>query len=359
MTSLSTSAGGTVEVVEVDVDVVLDVVVLAVVDVTGAGSAVVVHAVAASSSTVMATAVDRRITRPFFSRLPSLPSVVCLPRSPPPEAVRLRARPCPGTLSSMGNDALLHPLADGFEFHTDRDDVAVLLHGWTGTPAHLRLLGADLDAAGFGVVAPRLPGHGTSISDMLETGWRDWVATAAEAALGVESSGRRLHLAGLSMGGLLAVLLSIPFAASSVTTINAPIHVYSRSAWMSPALRGSARVRMYEASERHPDFAEDYAHQYEGSPVGAVADLLVLIRAAKKALARVTAPSLVIQSRTDETVRPGSASYIYDRLGASFKRLVWLEQSAHVATLDAERHRVSEEMVRHLRDAKGLASLPP
>ncbi len=259
----------------------------------------------------------------------------------------------------MANDRLLHPLADGFELHPEREDVVLLLHGWTGSPAHLRLLGADLAAAGYGVVAPLLPGHGTDIKDIVGTGWRDWVRVAAEAAHDIGEGGAHLHLGGLSMGGLLAVLLSIPFDAVSLTTINAPIHIYSRTAWFSAAMRGSTRVRTYEKGARHPDYAHDYAHQYDGTPVGSVADLLDIMRAAKKTLPRVTAPSLVIQSRTDETVRPRSAGYIYERLGASFKRLVWLEQSAHVATLDVERDRVAEEMVRHLRDAEGLASLYP
>jgi carboxylesterase len=259
----------------------------------------------------------------------------------------------------MAPGELLHPLAEGFEIDADREDVVLLLHGWTGSPAHLRLVGADLAAAGYGVVAPLLPGHGTHISHIVETGWQDWVRAAAEAAQRIEDTGARLHLGGLSMGGLLAILLSLPFSAISLTTINSPISLHSRTAFFSPLLRGSGRVRRYPSPDRHPEFAEDYAHHYEGTPVGSVADVLVLIRAAKRALPRVAAPSLVIQSRIDETVRPESAAYIYDRLGAPFKRLVWLEASAHVATLDSERHRVAEEMVRHLRDAKGLASLHP
>ncbi len=256
-------------------------------------------------------------------------------------------------------DELLHPLAAGFAMQPDREDVVLLLHGWTGSPAHLRLLGADLAEAGFGVVAPLLPGHGTHVSDLFATGWKDWVETAAEAAQRIEEAGSRLHLGGLSMGGLVAILLSLPFPAVSVTTINSPIHLFSRTARLAPLMRGTDRIRIEERSPRNPGFAGDYAHHYEGTPIGSVADVLTLIRAAKKALPRVSAPSLVIQSRADETVRPSSAWYIYERLGAPFKRLVWLDDSAHVATLDVERHRVSAEMARHLRDAQGLASLHP
>jgi carboxylesterase len=259
----------------------------------------------------------------------------------------------------VNRDEYLHPLVEGFAVHEERADVVVLLHGWTGSPAHMRLLAADLDAAGFGAVAPLLPGHGTTIRHMLDVTWRDWVAAAAEAAQGVVDSGARLHLAGLSMGGVLSILLAPVFRPSSLITINAPIRVVSRTAPFLSVARGSQRIRDYEPVERHPEFAHDYAQHYPGTPIGSVADLLDLIRAAKRVLNRVAAPALVVQSRNDETVRPASATYIYERLGSPFKRLVWLEQSAHVATLDVERDRLAQEVVRHLRDAQGLATLQP
>lgn len=259
----------------------------------------------------------------------------------------------------MNDRELFHPLAGAFEAELDGGDVVVLLHGWTGSPAHMRLLAADLAEAGFGVIAPLLPGHGTHVDDLVETGWRDWVRAGAEAAQRVEDSRKRLHIAGLSMGGLLGVLLAVPFPVVSLTTINSPIHIYSRTAALARLTRGSRRVQHYPPQERHPDFAHDYAHHYEGTPVGAVADLFDVMRAAKRALPLVGAPALVVQSQMDETVRPASGTYIYERLGSPFKRLVWLERSAHLATLDVERGRIAEELVRHLRDAQGLASLHP
>lgn len=259
----------------------------------------------------------------------------------------------------MDSSGLLHPLAEGFELDADRGDVALLLHGWTGSPAHLRLLGDDLFAAGFGVVAPLLPGHGTVIHHMLDSTWRDWVEAAAIAAQSIVDRGSRLHLCGLSMGGVLSILLATAFEPLSLTTINAPIKVFSRSTVLAPLWRGSQRVREYERQEHNPEFAHDYAHHYPGSPVGAVADLMDLIRGAKAALHRVDTPALVVQSLADETVRPESGTYLYENLASPFKRLVWLEKSAHVATLDAERDRLSAEIVRHLHDAQGLAPLQP
>ncbi len=252
---------------------------------------------------------------------------------------------------------LIDPLVEGFELHPDREDVVLLLHGWTGSPAHLRLLAAALDAAGFGVVAPLLPGHGTRVEDMLETGWRDWLRAAATSADDVLSQGRRLHLGGLSMGGVLAILLASAFEVSSITTINAPIDVFNRLLPLARFIRGSEIVLPDEEEPPNPDFAVEYAHHYEATPIGSVAELTDLVRGAKRALPLVHAPALVIQSLTDETVRPRSARHIYERIGATSKRLVWLERSAHVATLDGERDVIATEMIRHLEKTQGPAAL--
>ena len=58
---------------------------------------------------------------------------------------------------------------------------ALVIHGFTGNPQGLRGLAEAFAAAGLAVDLPLLPGHGTSVDDMPDTGWDDWSA-AAEAA---------------------------------------------------------------------------------------------------------------------------------------------------------------------------------
>ena len=58
---------------------------------------------------------------------------------------------------------------------------ALVLHGFTGTPQSMRGLAAAFAAAGFATELPLLPGHGTSVDDMVSTTWDDW-ASAAESA---------------------------------------------------------------------------------------------------------------------------------------------------------------------------------
>ncbi len=246
-----------------------------------------------------------------------------------------------------------HPLVEPFRLDGDRDDAVVLLHGWTGSPAHLRPLGAKLNQEGYTVLGPLLAGHGTTLEQMAKTVWRDWVQSALEPTLELAAEGKTLHLVGLSMGGIISILLAPVLDALSVTTINAPIVTRDRRIRMSGMYRGSDRIDLKDPPLPAPDGLQEYQVQYDGSPVGTIAELHDLMTAARRNLGQVTCPTLVIQSKVDETVHPKSADIIYDGLGTSQKGLVWLEEARHVAVLDTEADVITEAVVQHLADAAG------
>ena len=85
---------------------------------------------------------------------------------------------------------------------------ALVLHGFTGSPQSMRPLAEAFAAAGFTTELPLLPGHGTSVEDMLKTSWADWSAAAEAAYLDLASRCDKVVVAGLSMGGTLTLWLA-------------------------------------------------------------------------------------------------------------------------------------------------------
>ena len=63
-------------------------------------------------------------------------------------------------------------------------------------------------AAGFAVELPLLPGHGTSLEDMLGTRFPDWAAALEVCYLELAGRCDEVVVAGLSMGGTLAAWLA-------------------------------------------------------------------------------------------------------------------------------------------------------
>ncbi|MFN4071746.1 MAG: alpha/beta hydrolase, partial [Thermus caldifontis] len=82
----------------------------------------------------------------------------------------------------------------------------LLLHGFTSHPVlTLGPLPQVLREAGFTVVQPALPGHGTRPEDLLRVRWQDWLAVAQEA---YQKLPEPRGVVGLSMGALLAAHLA-------------------------------------------------------------------------------------------------------------------------------------------------------
>ena len=72
------------------------------------------------------------------------------------------------------------------------------LHGFTGNPSSMR--GARRGASpppAIHVELPRLPGHGTTIDDMLTTRWADWTAEVEAAYQRLAARADRIVVAGL------------------------------------------------------------------------------------------------------------------------------------------------------------------
>ncbi len=246
---------------------------------------------------------------------------------------------------------LMDPLAAPFRLEGTNDEAVVLTHGFTGVPAHFRPLGAELNQAGYTVIAPRLAGHGTSPDDLAGTGADDWIATA-RAAIDEVADHRRVHLVGLSMGGLISIILAQYANAATVTTIDSPVIVRDKRFYLTPIAHRFQPMVVWPESDP-PDLDDEvrpYWITYPRFPTRCAAELVSITRRAVVAAWHLDRPSLVIQSRTDESVDPVSAT-ILERLLGRRCRLVWLQNSMHNALLDRERDVIARAVLDRVGDS--------
>src|SRR5687768_11456947 len=90
----------------------------------------------------------------------------------------------------------------------------------------MRSLAEELHDAGFSIELPLLPGHGTRVEDMAETGWADWSNAAEEAYQALAARVDKMVIVGLSMGGTLACWLASPHPeAVGLAVINPQVEV--------------------------------------------------------------------------------------------------------------------------------------
>jgi carboxylesterase len=225
-----------------------------------------------------------------------------------------------------------------------------VLHGFTGSPVSMRPLAEALADAGFAVEMPRLPGHGTSVEDLAETGWDDWL-TEAERALGDVRSrtpGGKVVVVGLSMGGALAAALAQGHPElAGIVLINAPVAP-------PPELAASVEEMMAGGMEVIDSIGGDIADpdadeaSYDATPLRPLVTMLMAGNDVRDRLGDIGQPTLLITSRQDHVVSPTDSDVFAEGISGPVERL-WLEKSFHVATLDYDRAEVEHRTVEFAR----------
>lgn len=244
------------------------------------------------------------------------------------------------------------PECQPFDLHGDRHGV-LLLHGFTGSAAHMRPLGDDLNRQGFTVVGINLPGHATSMEDMGRYGWKDWLQASKEAVIRLKDRCEFVSVAGLSMGGDLTLLLAEQMELTAAAPISAPMAVQNRlMPFARPASLFVKRVMWRSDGNRAKQLDSRYDFGYAGFPTRCAADLSRLIRMARQNLHAVTCPILAVQSRADETISPDSAEVVMNGVSSRKKGVLWLENVPHVCTISRERGRIAQELGQLFRRAE-------
>lgn len=238
--------------------------------------------------------------------------------------------------------------AEEFFLAGNNNKGVLLIHGYTGTPAEMRLLGDYLQQEGYTVLGVRLPGHGTEPWALNEIQWQNWYEEVEKGFYRLQQSCREVMVAGLSMGGLLAMVTAAKLPVTKAVFMAAPIYVQDWRAPLLPLLKYF--IPYLKKKKRNYFTAEKYNIAYNVMPVKPLSSLFALIKLCKnEMLPQITIPCLVMQSTKEHTVKPSSAFYIYAHLGSKRKELVWYHQSGHILTLDIEREDVFKKISEFFR----------
>lgn len=222
----------------------------------------------------------------------------------------------------------------------------LLTHGFTGSPSEMRLMGEYLNRLGYTVYGPRLPGHGTSPREMEKTEWRQWYGVVEDGFHILSSVCQEVSVVGLSMGGILSMLLASEYPVKLAVSLSAPIYISDeRLKWLNVY----RMFRRYAPKRRKQlEVSPEYNIGYDLTPLRSLSSLLDLIQLTKSRLKLLKVPLLVVQSKAEHTVRPESAEYIYRHAGSQHKELLWLYKSGHIITLDKEKELVFQKVAEFL-----------
>ncbi|MCA1823003.1 MAG: alpha/beta fold hydrolase [Frankia sp.] len=248
------------------------------------------------------------------------------------------------------------PVRAGAEpYHHDGGAVgALLVHGFTGSPAALRPWAEQLAAAGLTVRVPRLPGHGTTWQEMNLTRWQDWYGEIERAFDELIRRCERVFVMGLSMGGALSLRIAECKGdeVAGLVLVNPSVLPVSRLVKVLPVLKFVVKsIKAISNDIKRPD-ADEVA--YDRTPLVAAASLADLWRVVTPELARVNQPLLVYRSATDHVLTGRDVEALLAAVSSTDVQEVVLHDSYHVATLDNDRQQIYDGSLAFVRERAGV-----
>ena len=242
--------------------------------------------------------------------------------------------------------------AEGYVLPGTNGRGVLLLHGSGDSPQSLRHLAVALNAAGYAVHAPLLPGHGRSPGVFAATTAADYQDAVQRELAAIERSYAWSGVVGLSMGAALATSAVSESAGVGALVLLAPYMIPPRSVrttkrmapiWslFVPFVRGRG------ASSIHDAEAGAQSRAYGTFSKGALSALVASADAGFRALGRIRVPVLVINSTQDNRIPRELAERVLGEIRAPLEQH-WLEGCGHVITADYCKNDVARIVVAFL-----------
>lgn len=243
-----------------------------------------------------------------------------------------------------------HSWLDAGLFFFPGNEIGVLLiHGFTGAPTEMRPLGEFLAQKGYTVSGPLLPGHGTSVDDLAERKWSEWLAIVEDAYRELGKQCRRRFIAGLSLGTLLAAHLAakppdgrppdgIALYSPAIFFANSTIH-----------LSFIANIIPFTIPQKSHDIGlvdmegDGRVWCYDAIPARAAYQVYAFNKRVRKLLPSIKSPTLVVMSTGDTKLKFESGPYVIQHIASTDKQLVTLNNSGHNILCDGEREAVWQQ----------------
>jgi len=210
----------------------------------------------------------------------------------------------------------------------------VLVHGFTGSPAAMRPWAEFLNARGYSVRVPLLPGHGTKPADLNKVQWPEWPAKVKAEIAELNKHCSKIFVAGLSMGGgtTLHVASELGDQLTGIILVNPMIHVRGVSPTLAFVVSRLVKFGKSVGNDIKRKGVTEYS--YDKLPYRGIHQLLTMLKLTRAALPSIKVPMQLFHSVDDHTLPVSNTEIIMREIGSANKARIELLNSFHVATLD-------------------------
>lgn len=254
--------------------------------------------------------------------------------------------------------------------HYKGDQRGILLfHGLSSSPLELQYLARGLSRAGYTVKVPVMDGYTHGLMTQSHTA-EDWVAAAVAELKQFQTECESVVIGGLCLGAILSLRVAELCSQDlgGVMALSTAFHYDGwGNPWYTPLLPLaryvpiSQRIRIREREpfgvkdERMRAWIAKQMRDSGDSDAGAaslrVRDILQarnLIAMTRRGLPRIDCPTLLIHAKEDECSTPRSSIEVAEAVQSRRIRMVLLQDSYHMISIDREKDLVLNEMKQFL-----------
>lgn len=218
------------------------------------------------------------------------------------------------------------------------------IHGFTGAPFEIEPLVQFLkERTNWHFVVPTLPGHGETLN-LKGIQYKEWIEHAEQALQELMEQCETIYVIGFSMGGLIASYLAVHYPVQKLVLLSAAAY-YVNPAQLAVDIKEMVRDS-FRGNLANNELFIRYKRKFKETPIGATLQFRSLVSIVKPLLDGVTAPTFIAQGECDGVVPPKSAQYLYNKIGAEQKKLIYYQNSKHLICHSEER----EELFREVFD---------
>ncbi|SDM73570.1 carboxylesterase [Bacillus sp. OK048] len=223
----------------------------------------------------------------------------------------------------------------------------LLLHGFTGNSADVRMLGRFLEKRGYTCHAPHYKGHGVPPEELVQTGPDDWWQDVINGYNYLKNQGyEEIAVGGLSLGGVFSLKLGYTVPIKGIVPMCAPMYIKSEEVMYQGILEYAREYKVREG--KNEERIEIEMNEFRKTPMTTLKALQALISDVRDHVDMIYAPTFVVQARNDKMINTESANIIYSEVESVLKEIKWYEESGHVITLDKERDQLHEDIYAFL-----------
>lgn len=237
-------------------------------------------------------------------------------------------------------------LPQPFTFEAGKRAV-LLLHGFTGNSADVRMLGRFLEKKGYTSHAPHYKGHGVPPEQLVHTGPEDWWQDVMDGYNLLKDKGyEEIAVAGLSLGGVFSLKLGYTVPVKGIIPMCAPMYIKSEEVMYEGVLEYARDFKKFEGKKE--DQIEAEMQEFRKTPMNTLKALQQLMADVRDNVDMTYAPLFVVQARHDKMINTDSANIIFEQAESTQKKLKWYENSGHVITLGPEKEELHEDIYQFL-----------